>query len=211
MSSDNRYILEVVPRGKGRVLDLGGNKGSLREPLEERGYQYANLDCQRFGLHEPTLIGDAHTLCFKDGSFELVVSKCTFEHFAEPWQVAKELLRVLKDGGLCIIWVPFMHPFHANDYYRYTPLGLRHLFKEFKIVKLESPAGIFTMLSTIAAEIMKRIGLERLGGIFRSSAHWIDGLFLQRSQRPRSYAAAYRIVLKKPLHAPAHPSATIPC
>jgi SAM-dependent methyltransferase len=197
MSSDERLILEAVPEGSGLVLDLGGNKGLLRAPLKKLGYQYVNLDCQHFGSNEPTLIGDAHRLCFKDGTFSIIVSKCTFEHFSDPWRVAQELHRVLKDGGRCIVWVPFMHPFHADDYYRYTPLGLRHIFQDFAIIRLESPAGIFTILGTAGGEIMRRIGLARFVGMFRPMAHWLDRLMMRGSVRPMSYAAAYRIVLEK--------------
>ena len=44
MSSDAHLILEAIPPGTGTVLDLGGSKGMLRQPLQERGYQYINLD-----------------------------------------------------------------------------------------------------------------------------------------------------------------------
>src|SRR5262245_45844689 len=111
MSSDTSLILEAIPHGTGIVLDLGGNDGMLRQPLEERGYRYVNLDIQRFGNAEPSLIGDAHCLPFKDGMLDMVVSKDTLEHFLQPWLVVKEVHRVLKKGGLFAIWVPFMHGF----------------------------------------------------------------------------------------------------
>ena len=197
MSSDPNLILEVIPDGTGLVLDLGGNKGLLRKPLEARGYQYVNLDQRRFSNSEPTVIGDAHQLCFKSESFDLVVSKCTFEHFSNPWQVVCELHRVLKDEGICIVWVPFMHPFHGDDYYRYTPLGLRHVFRDFQIITVESPTGLFTVLGTVTGEAMKRIGFGWLVSVVNPLAHWLDRLVMRKGESPLSYAAAYRIVMEK--------------
>lgn len=197
MSSDKRHILEVIPRGSGRVLDLGGNKGTLRGSLQELGYHYINIDCKRFSYLEPTLIGDAHCLCFKDETFTLVVSKCTFEHFSEPWKVVGELRRILKENGRCIIWVPFMHPFHGDDYYRYTPLGIRHMFRDFKIISIESPNGVFSVLATAASEAMKRVGLARLGSMAVPVAQRLDRLVARGRKTPLSYAAAYRVVMQK--------------
>ncbi|MDI6631230.1 MAG: class I SAM-dependent methyltransferase, partial [Thermoanaerobacteraceae bacterium] len=132
MSAEPELILELITpelivSGGGIALDLGGGRGGLRQPLEKLGYRYLNLDIQRFNERNPDLIGDAHQLPFKDSVFQAVISKDSLEHFAEPWKVVREVHRVLKDGGYFVIWVPFMHPFHGDDFYRYTPLGLQHL------------------------------------------------------------------------------------
>src|SRR5207249_218504 len=132
MSSDAELTLEAIPNGTGLVLDLGGNQGMLRQPLEERGYRYINLDFRHFGSGEPSLLGDAHQLPFKDDALDMVVSKDTLEHFIQPWAAVKEVHRVLKTGGQFVIWVPWMHPFHEDDFYRYSPLGLRSLLKDFR-------------------------------------------------------------------------------
>lgn len=112
-----------VPFGTGVVLDLGGNKGLLRHALEARSYRYSNLDVRHFGRGEPSLAGDAQRLPCKDASMDVVISKDTLAHFLEPWVVVKEVHRVLKTDGQFIIWVQFMHPFHGDDYYRYSPSG----------------------------------------------------------------------------------------
>jgi SAM-dependent methyltransferase len=123
MSSEAHLILDAIPPGTGTALDLGGSKGMLRQPLQERGYRYINLDIKHLENGEPSLIGDAHRLPFKDAAVDMVVSKDTLEHFLDPWGVAQEVYRVLNVGGQFIIWVPFMHPFHGDDFYRYSPLG----------------------------------------------------------------------------------------
>jgi ubiquinone/menaquinone biosynthesis C-methylase UbiE len=73
--------------------------------------------------------GDAQRLLFASNSFDLIVSSDTLEHFLQPAVVLGEVTRVLKGGARLIIWVPFLHPFHGDDYFRYPPLGLRSLME----------------------------------------------------------------------------------
>jgi SAM-dependent methyltransferase len=197
MSSDTHLILKAIPAGSGIVLDLGGSKGLLRQPLQERGYHYINLDIKDFGNGEPSLVGDAHRLAFKDDSLDLVVSKDTLEHFVQPWEVVKEVHRVLKIGGQFVIWVPFMHPFHGDDFYRYTPLGLRQLLSDFELVAYESPLWVFTVVGLDVMEVLKRLHLEFAARPIKRLCGSLDGLFPRNQKRPASFAAAYRIVVCK--------------
>lgn len=197
MSSDAHLILEAIPPGTGTVLDLGGNKGMLRQPLQERGYHYINLDIKHLGNGEPSLIGDAHRLPFRDAAVDMVVSKDTLEHFIDPWGVVKEVHRVLNVGGKFIIWVPFMHPFHGDDFYRYSPLGLQHLLGDFELVAFESPLWVFTVVGLAVIEALKRVHLGLAEPSIKQVCGGLDRLFARRQQRPASFAAAYRIVACK--------------
>ena len=48
---------------------------------------------------EKVLIKIGEKLPFDDGSFDLIISDYTFEHVANPDEVAKEFHRILKSGG----------------------------------------------------------------------------------------------------------------
>jgi SAM-dependent methyltransferase len=197
MSSDVNLTLEVIPNGTGLVLDLGGNKGMLRQPLQKRGYHYINLDVHRFENGEPSLIGDAHHLPFKDAALDVVVSKDTLEHFLEPGIAANEVHRVLKEGGRFVIWVPFMHPFHGDDFYRYSPLGLRHLLKNFELIAFDNPSWVFTVIGLAVIEALKRMHLGIVEQPIKRLCGSLDRLFTRHQKRPASFAAAYRIVACK--------------
>ncbi len=197
MSADPRYILQAIPSGTGHVLDLGGKDGLLRQALQDRGYQYINLDIRGFGHGEPSLIADAHRLPFKDATLDLVVSKDTLEHFLEPSVVVREVRRVLKRGNPFIIWVPFMHPFHGDDFYRYTPLGLRSLLSDFDIISFESPLWVFTVFGSACIEVMRRLHLGFLEQAIRQLGASLDHLFVRYHKGAASFAAAYRIVARK--------------
>lgn len=197
MSSDANLILEVIPPGHGWALDLGGGKGMMRDSIKKLGYRYVNFDIENTGNAQRSIIGDAHVLPFKDGCFEILISKDTLEHFLKPWAVVDEVHRVLKESGLFIIWVPFMHPFHGNDVYRYSPLGLQHLLQNFEIISFESPLWVFTVISSAITEILKRLHLGFIARSIKQACGSIDRIFTQHQKRPSSFAAAYRIVASK--------------
>ncbi len=197
MSADSHFILQAISSGTGRVLDLGGKDGLLRHPLQERGYQYINLDIQGFGHGEPSLVADAHRLPFKDAALDLGVSKDTLEHFLEPRVVVREVHRVLKKGKLFVIWVPFMHPFHGDDFYRYTPLGLRKLLCDFDIITFESPLWVFSVVGIAFTEMLRRLHLGFAQRPVEQFCAFLDRLFTRNQKRPASFAAAYRIVARK--------------
>jgi SAM-dependent methyltransferase len=197
MSSNVRLILEAIPHGTGFVLDLGGGKGLLRQPLQERGYHYINLAIRHFENREPSLLGDTHQLPFNDASLDKVVSKDTLEHFLAPYKVVREVHRVLKGGGEFIIWVPFMHPFHGDDSYRYSPLGLHHLLRDLELVAFESPLWVFTVVGLAVVEALKRMRLGFVERPFEKLCGAPDRLFMRPQKRPASFAAAYRIVARE--------------
>jgi SAM-dependent methyltransferase len=170
----------------------------MADPISEcQGHRYINLDSRRFEHGEPSLIGDAHRLPFKDATLDMVVSKDTLEHFLEPWVAVKEVHRVLKEGGGFIIWVPFMHPFHGDDFYRYSPLGLRHLLGDFELVAFESPLWIFTVVGLAGIEVLKRLHLGFVERPIKGLCGLLDRPFTRKQKRPASFAAAYRIVACK--------------
>lgn len=177
---------------------ISGGGGRLRQSLVSLGYRYVNLDISAFSNSEPSVVGDAHALPFSDGQFDLVISKDTLEHFMEPWAVVRNVHRVLKAGGQFIIWVPFIHPFHEDDFYRYTPLGLRYLLRDFEIVLLDSPLWVFTAVRSIAITgLLRRFRLGFAVQIMRWLCGWLDRRLIRYQRCPSASAAAYRVVARK--------------
>lgn len=199
MSAEPSLLLEVLPRGTGWALDLGGSNGALREAVVARGYRYVNLDICSAAPGEPDVLGDAHRLPFADNRFEVVLSKDTLEHFREPWTAVREVLRVLEPGGRFFIVVPFLHPFHATDYYRYTPLALREMLADFEILRFDSPLWVFSVLGMMLEEPLRRLRLPRVADLLRQACRGLDRRLTAGRKEPAALAAAYRIVARKPL------------
>lgn len=161
MSADVRWIVEVMPSGKGWVLDLEGGQGQLRNFAEQKTYRYMNLDVRAFENKEPTVIGSAHELPYQDETFDMVIRKDSLEHFFEPWCAIQEVCQVLKPGGWFIIWVLFLHPFHGDDTNRYTHLGLKYLLRDFTIVSIGAPLWVFSFVGMIVSSPLVRLGWHR--------------------------------------------------
>jgi SAM-dependent methyltransferase len=198
MSAKVKWLTEAIPEGKGWALDLGGGRGTMRTLVERKGWRYVLLDIRPINdIGSQMVCGDAHILPFPNGLFSLIILKDALEHFWNPWGVMGEVRRVLKDGGTLVIWVPFMHPFHRDDYYRYTPLAIKKLLGGFSVIRFDAPLWIFSVFGLAAIEMFKRIGLSFLIRPVREITWRLDRLVQPQRINPRSFAGAYLIVAIK--------------
>ncbi len=197
MSTNYRWLTDAIPKGSGFALDLAGGGGKLRADLEKKGWNYINLDIQIGSQLMAGVCADAHALPFRECVFPLVIVKDALEHFENPQQAILEVKRVLKETGKVVIWVPFMHPFHGNDYYRYTPLGIKKLLLGFKILRFESPLWVFSAVGLTISELLKCIGMGFLNRAIRGFAWRLDRLLQPKRSQPNAFACAYLIVAEK--------------
>ncbi|MER9135105.1 class I SAM-dependent methyltransferase [Mesorhizobium sp. M0830] len=126
----NPNIFEVVNRHRGGVIvDLGAG---LRP---EYFHDIINLELGNFITTDVRSFGE--TLPFKDQSIDCLFSIAVFEHVMRPWDVAKEIKRVMKPGGTIHIDTAFMAVRHGypNHYYNMTLEGLANLFPYVEVEK----------------------------------------------------------------------------
>lgn len=111
---------------------LGLNIGSGISNYSE---QIINFDLQDFANVQ--VIGDLFSLPFRDETFDYVFSIYVLEHVPNPEFAIKEMHRVLKPGGICYSFIPFIQGYHAapNDFLRFTSSGVVNYFYEFDIIK----------------------------------------------------------------------------
>jgi SAM-dependent methyltransferase len=79
-------------------------------------------------------VEDLRQLSMADGSVGTALCLDTLEHCADPIAAARELARVVSpDGGVCLISSVMLFGIHGypNDYWRFTPEGLRLLLDGF--------------------------------------------------------------------------------
>ena len=112
--------------GQGKLfLDLScGARTDVREVVEGLGNRWVGIDQIGF----PGVIkADVHSLPFKNSMFDVVYSAATFEHYYDPWRVAREVHRVMKPGGFFCGLIAFLQPWHGDSYYHFSHLGTRQM------------------------------------------------------------------------------------
>jgi SAM-dependent methyltransferase len=74
------------------------------------------------------------------GSFDVVICEQVLEHVVDPWGAAAHLRELTVPGGHVIVSTPFLIKVHElplfgmNDYWRFTPRGLRTLLESAGLV-----------------------------------------------------------------------------
>jgi len=123
-------VARFAPPG-GRVLDVGCGPGRLAVPLAQHGLNVTGLDLDPAMIERARInagralgderrpsfvVGDAASLGFPDGSFDLVVSTMSMHHWEDPAAGLREIARVLRPGGRALVWDlrPGVVPVHAH-------------------------------------------------------------------------------------------------
>jgi SAM-dependent methyltransferase len=79
-------------------------------------------------------VEDLRSLSFTDDEIGTALCIDTLEHCEDPLTACRELHRVLRPGGVCVVTSVMWFPIHAypHDYWRFTPEGLRLLLSPFE-------------------------------------------------------------------------------
>ena len=105
-----REALSEYNRSIALHLGSGRDKYDVGPVVSNNGGRVVafDVDTQGLVLNKMSLKvrGDAAALPFKSDTFSLVFSEYTFEHLAKPWDVLKEIDRVLSPQGAVVILVP---------------------------------------------------------------------------------------------------------
>lgn len=120
---DPQTLALLERHAEGLVLDCGAG---------QRNTYYANVVNYEIVAYDSTdVLGVAERLPFKDASFDAVICMNVLEHVKDPFQVARELMRVLKPGGELLCVAPLLQPLHGypHHYFNMTHQGLMSLFE----------------------------------------------------------------------------------
>jgi 2-polyprenyl-3-methyl-5-hydroxy-6-metoxy-1,4-benzoquinol methylase len=109
--------LEKQCQSSARILDVGCGGGMLVQELAKHGFshvEYCDIDDYLNIAAFPVLDRkrlklvnlNTENLPYRPGQFDVAIVNQTLEHLENPYHVARELHRVLKNGGLAVITVP---------------------------------------------------------------------------------------------------------
>lgn len=131
------FVEKFAGRLAGPFLEVGsknyGNTQDLRS-LFARDQDYVGLDMEE-GAGVDVVMDLTEDFADIDATlggqrFGTIFCLSVLEHCDRPFRMAENVTRLLQPGGCLCISVPFAWRIHAypNDYWRFTPAGVRKLF-----------------------------------------------------------------------------------
>lgn len=163
------------------IIDIGGGlradpernnrkkeNGWLDEYIQKTNYKV--LD--KVPDYHPDIVGDVHDLPLADNSVDAIICIAVLEHVEEPQRAVREIYRVLKPGGYCYIYVPFLYYYHPlpgyyGDFYRFTADGVRYMTRDFSTVEMQNVRGALATVANLVPWFSKNTALfEKIDTLF---------------------------------------------
>lgn len=154
---DKNYLLEEIiaifcKEKKGRVLDLGCGDGDYSVRLKELGFDVkaADLDIARFknsGKIDFQECDVSKKLPFADSSFDYILLAEVVEHLKNPYDVIREIGRVLKKEGKLVLSTP--NVLNMKSRMRYLIEGSYEFFREPLLEQSHNPKEVIFNLHVI--------------------------------------------------------------
>jgi len=131
--------------------------------------------------YNPDIVGDIHNLPQADNSVDAIVCIAVLEHVEEPQKAMKEIYRVLKPGGYCFIYVPFLFYYHPmkgyyKDFYRFTYDGVKYLTRDFKDVEIQNVRGALATVFNLLPIFSKKTRMF----------DWVDKIMKKQNSKQTS-------------------------
>lgn len=106
------------------------------------------------------VVGDAHALPFKPGTFDFIFSLAVIEHLRQPFLAAQEMFDALKNGGYVYGDCNFVFAYHGypHHYFNASEQGLEEAFARFEklrtgVAPYQMPS--FTLLMVLTTYLQK--------------------------------------------------------
>ena len=129
-----------------------------------------------YASSETRFVADSHGIPLKDASVDAVWVQAVLEHVLDPWKVADEIHRVLKQDGLVYAETPFMQHVHegAYDFTRFTENGHRWLFRRFDRIASGAVSGPGSVLIWAIRAVMTGVTRSgKLGELLTLPFFWL--------------------------------------
>lgn len=134
------------------IIDAGAGEAPYKDYFSKAKYYATD-----FAMADPSLdyshlnfISDIYLLPIKNSCVDAILFTQVLEHVKYPFQVVKELFRILKPRGKLFLTAPQGWGIHQPpyDYFRFTYYGLKFLFEDagFKINFIMPRGGFYSYL-----------------------------------------------------------------
>lgn len=160
--SENNYkqssafllLQELYKKSYIEILDLGCSEGKSFEFFKSLN---GNINWTGLEVDNPTVFDEFQTkeikdrgikiydgvnIPFEENHFDLVFSRQVMEHVHKPYELIKEVSRVLKADGIFIGSTSNLEAFHSLSTFNYTPYGFTLLFENLPLKLTDLRPGI---------------------------------------------------------------------
>jgi len=141
-----RDAKRVLPGLKGKILDVGCGDSPYQALLNSQNTAYTGIDIADANtfdyLNSAVIPFDGRHIPFGSNVFNGIICTEVLEHVEEYQLLIGEMHRVLVNGGIAFITIPWSARYHyiPYDYFRYTPSSLKTMFSCFSQVSIK-PRG----------------------------------------------------------------------
>lgn len=147
------------------VVDVGAGPGYFSQVFSQHGYRYISVDPQAGDFSQPEYIAAEHDarvtsekrtiepthvrssgyeLPFADNSCDIVLSSNVAEHVEFPWTMGREMLRVLKPGGVLFYsYTVWFGPFGGHEMGLWHYLGGKYAANRYTRIHGSPPKNLF--------------------------------------------------------------------
>jgi len=171
--------LKIIASQK-EILDIGGGVRLSKELIKYKDW-FNNSHYQVLDNNpqvKPDILADAHNIPLKGSSVDAVICKSVLEHVINPQKVMEEIYRILKPSGYCLIYVPFIYPYHGNkiykDYFRFTKDGVELLINKFSHKEMVTMRGSLESICYFLPNFVYQI--------LKFPARYLDNIFKKSNQ-----------------------------
>lgn len=132
------------------VLDVGGGPGYFADSFRAAGASYVPLEYDfrelsaRTVIDQAALIGDGMKLPIRSSSVDICYSSNVLEHVPRPWDMADEMIRVLRPGGTAFLsFTNWLSPFGGHETAPWHYLGGDYAARRYERRTGKSPKNHF--------------------------------------------------------------------
>ena len=144
----DKYLQKTIYFGS--VLDVGGKAQNKRRGYSPnldsvKSWEYLNLDKSS----SPDYLMDVKDLGQINKSFDCILLCEVLEHVEFPEKLVDDCLSILNKGGLLVISMPFMYPFHPDptDYQRWSIQKIDKVLEHKKVsYEVKNMGGLFSVI-----------------------------------------------------------------
>ncbi len=142
---DGSKLLSLRQRLRNRLVVRLGGEAKIKHPIAIEANPllqvFPKLEFLDRGFNEEAIGTDQdHTVDFTIDeqvaplldTYDMAISFDTLEHVDKPVDFCRNLLRVVKPGGYVYLQTVFKYQYHPSpeDYYRFSPTGLKECFRD---------------------------------------------------------------------------------